>query len=321
MNKECGIYKIVCNINNKSYVGQSVNIKERWTGHKRALNKNTHKNKYLQRAWNKYGDGCFTFEIIENCKQEYLSEREIFWIKELDSFKSGYNATKGGEVVNKRTIVCLSTGEVFNSVSEIEEKYNIPNSNIIKCCKFKRQSCGKLEDGTPLIWNYYENGKKYKKLTKKEVFEYIKRNKKIYSNSRRVRCITTNEVFDTISDAEDKYQIFGVRQCCEGKYINSGSKDGIPLVWQWNEEFEDGVIKKKIDPFIICLNDLKEFYSLEDAKEFYGLNNTSLISQCIRGVHGIKRIRLKDEGVITFLYYKEYKDKTEDEILSILNSL
>jgi group I intron endonuclease len=56
------------------------------------LNKNKHHSKYLQRAWNLYGEQNFKFYIIEeveNCLN--LIEREQFWI---DNKTSNYNMCK-----------------------------------------------------------------------------------------------------------------------------------------------------------------------------------------------------------------------------------
>jgi hypothetical protein len=89
-----GIYKITCLKNGKVYVGQAQDIKERWKEHKRGLTGNYHHNIHLQRAWNKYGEKHFKFEIIEYVK--LLDEREIYWIEKLDTFKNGYNRTLGG---------------------------------------------------------------------------------------------------------------------------------------------------------------------------------------------------------------------------------
>jgi len=61
-----GIYKIINKINGKYYIGSSNNIKQRWYNHRRELNKNIHKNNYLQRAWNKYGESKFEFVLIES---------------------------------------------------------------------------------------------------------------------------------------------------------------------------------------------------------------------------------------------------------------
>lgn len=89
-----GIYKITCLKNGKVYVGQAKNIEERWKEHIRCLVGKYHHNIHLQRAWNKYGEKHFKFDIVELTNE--LDEREIYWIEKLDTFKNGYNRTLGG---------------------------------------------------------------------------------------------------------------------------------------------------------------------------------------------------------------------------------
>ena len=64
--KNCGIYVIQNTINNHIYIGSSINLKQRFSQHKSTLRNNTHKNKHLQSAWNKYGEENFEFIIIEH---------------------------------------------------------------------------------------------------------------------------------------------------------------------------------------------------------------------------------------------------------------
>jgi len=82
-----GIYKITNIINNKIYVGSTVSkFNRRWNCHKSTLRRNIHKNKYLQRAWNKYGESNFIFEIVEDIQiptRVILIEREIFYKNKL----------------------------------------------------------------------------------------------------------------------------------------------------------------------------------------------------------------------------------------------
>lgn len=98
-----GIYLIRNKANNKVYVGQSVDIKQRWYNHKRELKNGTHYNEHLQKAYNKYGKENFEFKIIEYCTEEELDELESKWIKEFDSmnYNKGYNSESGGNK-NKR---------------------------------------------------------------------------------------------------------------------------------------------------------------------------------------------------------------------------
>ena len=93
----CGIYCILNTDNNKRYIGRSVDIKDRWAHHKSVLRKGKHLNKYLQRAWAKYGEDAFSFFILEEvlCESE-LPRREGFWAVKYDAFnkKRGYNIDK-----------------------------------------------------------------------------------------------------------------------------------------------------------------------------------------------------------------------------------
>jgi group I intron endonuclease len=92
-----GIYKITNTIDNKVYYGSSENIIRRWRDHKSCLRRNCHHSKYLQHAWNKYGEGNFIFEIVclEN-DQEKLLVLEQKFIDDFDSTnpKNGYNISK-----------------------------------------------------------------------------------------------------------------------------------------------------------------------------------------------------------------------------------
>lgn len=95
-----GIYKITNKINGKIYIGQSVNITKRWNTHKRrAFIPSKEYDKYLYRAFRKYGLENFSFEVEEECLKEELSEKENYYILLYHSNddKYGYNETTGYE--------------------------------------------------------------------------------------------------------------------------------------------------------------------------------------------------------------------------------
>lgn len=46
---------------------------------------------------NKYGIEHFHISLLEECPNDKVAEREIYWIKEKNSYMNGYNATYGGE--------------------------------------------------------------------------------------------------------------------------------------------------------------------------------------------------------------------------------
>lgn len=93
-----GIYKITCLADDKIYIGSAVNLRKRWINHKSSLNTGNHRNNYLQKAWNKYGELCFTIEILELCERSVAIEREQYYLDLLQPYKErGFNlATHAG---------------------------------------------------------------------------------------------------------------------------------------------------------------------------------------------------------------------------------
>ena len=81
-----GIYKIQNLVNNKIYIGQSINIDRRFREHCNRCEQQ------IDHAIQKYGVDNFTFEVIEECLPEQLNDREDYWIKEFNSLiPNGYN--------------------------------------------------------------------------------------------------------------------------------------------------------------------------------------------------------------------------------------
>lgn len=87
------IYAIKNKLNDVIYVGSAVNVALRWTKHKYDLNSNSHRNKYLQAAWNKYGKTSFNFFILERVSDlSKLLEKEQSWINWINCIApKGYN--------------------------------------------------------------------------------------------------------------------------------------------------------------------------------------------------------------------------------------
>lgn len=87
-----GIYRIVNTVNQKSYIGKSVDIERRWSDHRRQFRKGKHFNGHLQRSWDKYGEQAFLFEILEVVpERSSLGKQEAYWCRQFDSFSKGYN--------------------------------------------------------------------------------------------------------------------------------------------------------------------------------------------------------------------------------------
>ena len=63
----------------------------------------------------------------------------------------------GSNNSNATKVICITTGEKFNTAKQGAEAYGIKNpSNIGECCRGERKSAGKLPNGTKLVWKYLE---------------------------------------------------------------------------------------------------------------------------------------------------------------------
>jgi hypothetical protein len=97
-----GIYCFKNVIDGKKYIGQSVNVYKRHKEHIYGLKKDSHRNDYLQKAFNKYGENAFEFSILEICDIDMLDVRECSWINYYKTTESdfGYNLMGGGHNIH-----------------------------------------------------------------------------------------------------------------------------------------------------------------------------------------------------------------------------
>jgi group I intron endonuclease len=96
INASSGIYCYRNKINNKKYIGQSVNLKAR----KRCFGREyRYSGKLFQNAVKKYGKENFEYSVLTHCKKEELNYFEQFYISRLktNNREYGYNLTSGGD--------------------------------------------------------------------------------------------------------------------------------------------------------------------------------------------------------------------------------
>lgn len=91
-----GIYKYTNKLNGKSYIGQSICIENRQKQHLYDALYRPEKGTGIDVAINKYGIDNFEFEILEECSENELDEKEAYWIEKYNTYYEGYNRTPGG---------------------------------------------------------------------------------------------------------------------------------------------------------------------------------------------------------------------------------
>lgn len=228
-----GIYKITNKTNQKCYIGKSNHIEERWNYHIRHYLSENEYNKPLYRAFRKYGLENFSFEIIEELTDNYVTQannREKYWIKFYNSYGSnGYNATVGGD----GGVTCENPRQKFGKLTEEEviylrKRYNenkYPSTYIYEN-EFKDKISKR---GFNAIWLGYnakdmlpevftqENKQKQKKLNKAYA-GLLRRRKKISLNK-------TLEIRQRIKNGEKLKQIW--QKEFQNVYTVGGFRDAI----------------------------------------------------------------------------------------------
>ena len=64
----------------------------------------------------------------------------------------------GSDSSNAKSVICITTGEIFNCIKDAAKKYYTASSTITGCCRGRGKSAGKHpETGEKLIWKYYVN--------------------------------------------------------------------------------------------------------------------------------------------------------------------
>ena len=92
-----GIYRITNKINGKSYIGQSVDLRNRLRDHiKAGLGIASSNNRFYTEMKNE-GPEAFMYEILEECDRSQLNEKERFWINFYSSTNWGYNVMQGNK--------------------------------------------------------------------------------------------------------------------------------------------------------------------------------------------------------------------------------
>ena len=105
VSKASGVYQILCVPTGKVYVGSSLNIAERWWEHRWDLRRQTHHSRYLQRAWDKYGEEAFEFSVLEYVdNQDVLMEREQAWMDMTRCYERDYGYNLSREVGTTRGV-------------------------------------------------------------------------------------------------------------------------------------------------------------------------------------------------------------------------
>lgn len=308
-----GIYKITNLDNGKMYVGQAVDIEERWHKHKYKLNNHKHENNHLQSSWDIHGENRFMFSVLEECTVDQLDDLEIYWIGELKTYtgfkdNNGYNQNLGGHGNKKITI---------DDVREICEMYN--NGMSIK------DIANKTGRKYRRVRDYLKIGA-YNKLC-----DYNPKAEKSKSHSTMVICLNNNQIFNSIRSAQEYYNISSISDCCRGKCKYAGrDENGEYLLWMYysdylelsNDEIEE--IKNRLNyeihsDYVVCINNYNIYESAKYAARQYGIK-PYLIYECCDGKRPYGGFDASTGQNLIWMHYNDFIRLTDKEIQIMLQN-
>ena len=293
------IYKITNILNNKCYIGQSVNYKSRWLRHKKCYYSDVGK------ALIKDGVSNFTFEVLFQCNACDVDLLEMYMIMYYNSYDSscGYNKaycklsneeissaekllndiTSGiyeldFDNLNKvfgsdgKAVICLEDDLIFSSASECARYYGLNNSHISAVCRGTRATTGNLH------FRYIDEDENIiepvKCVKEKSCAVYVKETGLIYE-SISVAC---NEL-----GIDYRACVSAITKCLKGQRITAKG-------YHWRYFENDTIVETDRTnqheyPVIVDKNPDLVFDSISDALDYLGLSliNRGSIYQCING--------------------------------------
>lgn len=253
------IYIIKNTINDKVYIGKTIHTTlHRWYEHLKHLDNG----QYIHNAMKKLKVENFYVETLETNIQDIatLNEREKYWISYYNcQVPNGYNIQPGGDDGNwtKETwqqwaelnpekaqqvkdnfeqIRSLGTPALMEDRKNNPEKYKIhddQSAENLRKWKVTHQEENALMNKTngEKLQQWMKDNPELNKKRQEKVADTIRKQR-----SKKVICITTGEIFDSMSEAERQTGISHghISQVCNGKRHYAGkTSDGKERIWQY----------------------------------------------------------------------------------------
>lgn len=219
------VYKHTNLINNKTYIGLTKygdNPNKRWR------NGNHYEaNKHFQNAISKYGWDSFAHDILENhLSYEEACEKEQYYIQLYNSNNPdyGYNIESGGN--RKQTTISDSTRQKLSQIGHKnlgKTRTDEQKAYISEQTK-KAMNAPEMKEKMRAIYDSDEWRKKNSESTKLQWQNTDLRKRVKEVNGKKVQCIETGEIFETLTDAAKKMKAnrHGIGYCCVGKQKTCG---------------------------------------------------------------------------------------------------
>ena len=227
----------------KSYIGKAIgNFNSRWGKNGKGYEPYDGNSTKFWNAIKRYGWNNFQHDILLKIecesKQElnfWLKQWEMYYIELFDSYKNGYNSTKGGD----GSLGCYPTNKTRKKISNSLKGEKNPmygkRGELSPCY-------GRTGEKHPMYGKRGELSPNFGKKHKKELKERYSKERTGKNNpfSRSVICINTGQVFETMKEAKEWCNVnAGLTSACNGKRKTCGKHPETkePLRWMYYDEY------------------------------------------------------------------------------------
>jgi group I intron endonuclease len=264
------IYRIVNQVNGKKYVGQTTqeSPQKRWVQHLKSIN-NGRGCPILRKAVKKYGSENFKFEVICECENSELNDREkTFIISENSLWPNGYNVSKGGfgggfigKTHTEETRAKLSYATKLFAASLSYEK--------------KREIAKKISEKNKII------KQNVSEITRKKISEALTgKSKKKPSNDLKLYYSSTDpDIIKKREETRNKIREAALKRAAEGKVAKFTSE-----MKQKHSEIMAKVSGVPVSQFSLDGVFIRSFPSLSNAAQEFGVSQ-NCIGRAMRGLN------------------------------------
>ena len=211
---------------------------------------------------------------------KYLSAGGFYWCYKENYDENWKPLLK--EKTNSKKIICIETNEIFENLEKASLKTKANKTSISQVCNKKLLTAG----GYHFCW----------------LSEFISNNYVIPEpkSKRKIVCIETQEVFDSISDAATKFNTFvsNIVSCCKQKQRTT---KGFHFSYLDEYDISAPLPRKRQASMkkVVCVETKETFNSIKEAQEKYG-THLEISKAC--------RNKSRTAGGYHWVYQSEYTD-------------
>ena len=157
---------------------------------------------------------------IDTCKTKNIWTN-LRWVTAKENNNNELTREHHNEAHNKK-VICIETGQIFNSMNEAGEYVGVSGNAISKCVRGEQRSCRGFH------WKYYGCSEEETKKKLREI------------NGKKVICIETGKIFNSLKEAGEHIGVHksAISACVRGKQKTSG---GFHWKYYYEEEVDNGV--------------------------------------------------------------------------------